>query len=549
MHVFIAMISQNEKYFLFNVKDEFLIELASHPRGIIEKFRTKLLKRKGADNQKNLKLLDLALNIIENENYESWKPSYLTEKLSVRVRMLDCHKSRLINRLRSFIISEKNIDKSDPDQLFRMGYLKEAWRLIMKENQTFEKTHDNLSLSENYYKLVFYYSLNGDRRNMLKYFNKLKLLYKEDNRDKIRFNFLRAFIICVKARKNIPKYHSELLTICKEMLSLARRINDEDYISECYLRLAQLYDKMKKPQRAIAFFKKGCEYNFKKSLENNALVFKSHLLIQEFKLNNSIATEIINQIESYYLKILENYTNIEQLLEIEFCYLKILIYLNHPDSDRISEDFIKHQFISSRKSGAVTSWYLELTDRIASSIYNWYIIGDKLSVNVNYKALNQFEKINSQALFHYRHLQTKNSLAIIYINSIEQEFWKAYKADFELAELWAKKLKRLVNTYELSISPSWFESSILGLKIFRELELRKKNIVYRKYESSLLKFMETLKSPTMRYNMVSDLAKLTYIADILKLKVFDEQISRLWEWVNENKPEVKKAISESIICK
>lgn len=541
------MFIENQKYFLFNVRDEFLREVAVMPEEYRNKFLQKLLKRKGAENQKNVKLYKLAVETIETGEYDNWKNGRIASMLTVTPRMLDCHKSRLIAGLREFVLSEKKITKNDSDAVFNHGFLKVAKKNIFRENKILETAGNNLALAANYSKLAAYYSAAGNRRSTVKCLNNLKRIYETDQNDNIKFHVLIVTSLLNKLRKNPLKNSENDLDTLKEILRTAKKLKNKNYISSAYLKLGLFCCKIKNFEKAVWYFSKGYNFCKRNNLENDALVFSSHILIRNFIQDNTIASSVFDSLKSNYEKIYDSHDDISQLLEIEYCYLRILIYLNHPDSDRVSEEFIKRKILSSRKSEGIISWYLELSDRISSSVYNWVISGNNLSVRVDQPMLMQFEKINSQAMFHYKDLQTHNSLAIIYINCIEQEFWKVKEADFGLTELWAKKLKRLVNTYKLNVSSSWFESSLLGLRIFREMSFRKNNEVFKKFSEIIIELIEKLKSSSMPYNIVSDLAKLIFMSQILRTRDFDKEISKIWDWVNENKPDIINAIKKSAV--
>ena len=61
---------KNPKYNPFLIKDYFLFEYSAIDKSIRDKFRSKLLKRKGADRQKNVKLIDLLEEIIAKEDFD-----------------------------------------------------------------------------------------------------------------------------------------------------------------------------------------------------------------------------------------------------------------------------------------------------------------------------------------------------------------------------------------------------------------------------------------------------------------------------------------------
>ena len=71
--------------------------------------------------------------------------------------------------------------------------------------------------------------------------------------------------------------------------------------------------------------------------------------------------------------------------------------------------------------------------------------------------------------------------------------------------------------------------------------------VYRRFSGAVTRFISKIKSEKQSFNIASDLAKLLFINDALRVNKLDEEITGLIEWIGNNHPDVLKSINESII--
>lgn len=92
---------------------KYLYEIAAIPIETREKFLQKLLKRKNASEQKNVKLLKTIYKCINEGEMLNWDEDIICNELNISKGMLYCHKSYLLRDLRVFYFNWKEIEKKE----------------------------------------------------------------------------------------------------------------------------------------------------------------------------------------------------------------------------------------------------------------------------------------------------------------------------------------------------------------------------------------------------------------------------------------------------
>lgn len=554
---------KNPKYNPFFVNDYFLFEYGAIPESARKQYIENLLKRKGAADQKNARMVQYFENIVNTGSFNVNEYSKLNETLNVSSRMLDCHKARLIKQLREFYFEWEDIPgESETEKIrrrFSSGMLREArTELILLEKKTLvlkQTTEQRLILFEIYEKLFQYYYFTRDLRRTNLYFKRarnlsIKLLNSKTEaaiRTEIRarFKLLKSY----KLTMNRFKF-GNLETALKDLTGLLKADKESIPVNlqlRIYHRCGLLFNILRDKENSIKALEAGKELAAKCGSAAEYILFESFLMIRSFTDNNHLAGEFLEFHRKNFPVIIKCRTEISQLLEFELNYLRFLIYANDPVSEEITSDYLSRQILYSRKADALNSWYLELSDQHSSSVFEWVKSGNRYSVNVDKNILSVFTEMNRISTYKFSNIYSPNVQAILYINIAEQEFWKCTKADFLLAETYIKKLERIMRLYNINFSSSWIESAKLGLKIFEMLEKYNPERVYRRFSGAVTRFISKIKSEKQSFNIASDLAKLLFINDALRVNKLDEEITGLIEWIGNNHPDVLKSVNESIM--
>lgn len=553
---------KNPKYNPFLVNDYYLFEYGAVPENIRSLFKEKVLRRKGAESQKNVKLIEYYESIINSGSFDENEYSGLNKKLCMSRRMLDCHKARLIKQLREYYFSWEDLPgESEIDRIrrkFSCGMLREARtelieleKKLLKQRGTAEQKMVLFEISE---KLFHYYNFNRDLRRTNFYYSKAGKLSAQlirtqhEKRLKAEFKARHTLLMSYKLTMNRFKLKNLQKAVRKleAILKTEKNIIQVSILIKIYHKLGLFYNILRDTERSISFLSEGRQLAEKNNLIADKIAFESYLMIRKFTANNSLAGECLEFHKRNFPALLELHTEVSQVIEFELNYLRFLIYANDPLAEDITSDYLSRQILYSRKADALNSWYLELSDQHSSSVFEWKKTGNRYSVSVDKNILSVFTEMNRVSTYKFSNIYSPNVQAILYINIAEQEFWKGVKADFLLAETYIKKLERIMKLYNINISSSWIESAKLGLKIFEMLEKQNSEKVYRRFSGAVTRFIIKIKSEKQSFNIASDLAKLLFINDALKVKRLDEEIAELIEWIGINHPDVLKSVNESL---
>jgi len=549
---------KNPKYNPFFISDYYIFEYSAVPREVRNKFRDRLMRRKGAAAQKNIMLINLLDDLTREKSPDEKLSISLNEPIGVTKRMLDCHKARLIKNLREFCFGWVDITGESAmgkiRRRFAKGMLREARsELLTLEDEILASGKQRVRLPELFEiseKLIQIYNYLKDKRRSNHYY-KLSGVYQQ----KIKKSFLKneikddimiryQLIQTVKLMANRFKVDNlqKAVKILEKILLRYGDSLDAQHRMKIYHRLGLLYNVLRDKNRSLNAFEQGKDLAFREGHTAEALVFESYLFLRKFTENNKLAPEALKFHRDNFGFITVNYTDVQQLMDFEFNYCRFLIFSGGEETEIITEDFVSKQILFSRKAEALNSWYLELSDQLSSNVYQFSAAGNNFNIQINNAVLNELTELNRMSVSRFSGLFSPNALVILYVNIAEQEFWKGKEADFELAENYIKKTQRFTKLYYINISGSWVSSTKLGLKIFEMLATESNERVYRKYKTQILKFTETIQSEKQSFNIASDLAKLIFIASSINSEELNRLLSELLEQIRIKQPEVLSSL-------
>jgi hypothetical protein len=542
----------------------YFFEFGSVPKHSREKFRLKLLKRKGAENYKNLILFDTIESLLENGMFigeNSNLNNFLAGKLNCSLRTLDCYKSRLLKQLREFHFNWYEIPGEDITEgiirRIKSGMLREAKSNLMNLRH---KT-DASANPENKYlqfftaeQLFYYYSYRNDLRKVNYYYNKAEHIRNSIISEKyhgkviydinIRYIFLRAHKLTLN-RFKLKNIHRALEIIEELRLKYYQNLSRDQILKVHYL-LSKYYNILKDNQRSKSEIKSAINLCKSDKLIAEQLIYESLLFTRKFTDDNKIAARALDFHKKNFSKIIKYSTDISHVLEFESNYLKFLIYTGDPYEEEITNDFINRLILYSRKSEALTSWYLELSDVLSSNIIVWRKINNYVEVRVDQEILKKFENMNQKSLSMLKNIYSPNVLSVLYINLIEQEFWKAKNADFLKAEIYIKKLRRIIKIHKPNISNTWIESTAFGLNVFEYSRYNSDSKVISKFGRRLQNLLENITSITRTFNVISDFAKMLFVKQQINIKEFNLTINQFEEYLLKYYPGLRENINRMV---
>jgi hypothetical protein len=545
---------KNAKYNPFFVKDYYLFEYSAIDPEVRRKFHYKLIKRKGASGQKNVKLMCLLEEAVNEKMFHRDDFSCWDKTLDVTNRMLDCHKARLLKQLREFSFKwESDVSESKIEQIrrrFAKGMLREArTELSQLENEILSSTEHKTRLPELFEiseKFIQIYNYLKDKRRSNHYYKLAGVYYNQIKRSRLSGELKNditvryQLVLSVKLMSNRFKVNN-MQKAAKKLEHVLAKYGDNidpQHVMKIHHKLGLIYNVLRKKELSIDAFIKGKQLANRTGKIAEELIYESFLYLRRFTENNKLAPAALKFHRDNFAFISSNYTDVQQLIDFEFNFLRFLIFSGGEETEAITEDFVAKQILFSRKADALNSWYLELSDQLSSNVYRVTGTESEFKVEVNNSVLAQLTELNRQSVSKFSGLFSPNSLVILYVNIAEQEFWKGTEADFELAENFIKKTQRITKLYYINISGSWVISTKLGLKIFEMLATQRRERVYRRFSNAITRFIDLIKSEKQSFNIASDLAKLIYIANRLRSVELDNRLYELLIWISSNQPEV-----------
>lgn len=562
---------------IFNAYDFFLLEVYAIPKETRKEYLNKLLNRKDAGSQKNVRFLKYIYSILEGNSYKEWNEEALCKKLEISRRMLDCHKSRLLKSMREYYFGweerakrlEEGIKGDEIDRLVatgnemsRIGMIKEAKHVYFKAEGKINKIlskdpseKNYIYLADIYRRLSLYYFLQRDARKFNLYKAKCDKLLKSA----LKRNFSVKTLTALKIRQlrteywklkfNTPSDKNVLKSksILEEILKEAGKISDYENMLFALDNLGGVYMKLRNLDKAEELIKEGLFIAEGGNLHNKSIVFEILMDLIKFRKNNKTAKSFLKKLEKAISILSNSECEYEDLKTVKYNYIRMLIFFNREGSDSAAENFINDLILYSNKADAISKWYLELSDRLSSSIYTWHGIMTgadefQLDINVNKKLLEMFEEMNYNTLIHYNKFYDPETLAVLYLNQIDLEFWKGTACNFENAHYFIKKLDRLIKTRHIGINKSWFISSKIGIKIFEDMNIMPKKDVFDKHFVTVKEFIDSIKDEKRSFNIADELAKLIFISKKLNVKRFIYEVKNLEAWLKSNHPEHYRAI-------
>lgn len=562
---------------IFNTYDFFLLDIYAIPKESRKEYLHKLLVRKDAGSQKNVRLLKYIYSVLEGDGYKDWNEQTLCKNLKITPRMLDCHKSRLLKSMREFHFGwderekqiKENFTGDEIDLLMETGWEMSRIGMIKEAKQVFFKAEGKLNskikkdpseknylyLSDIYRRVCLYYFLQRDARKFNLYKSKHDKLLKSASSKKFSsdgmtlLNIRHLRIEYRKLKFNTPSDKNILKArdILEQILKEAGKI--KNYVEMLFAldHLAGIFTKLRQLDDAENLLRRGLTLAEKHDLPSKAVVFDILLELVKFRRNNKTAKSFLKKLEKAYSILKNGNYDYEDLRTIKYNHIRMLIFFNMDESDAEAEKFINDLILYSNKADAISKWYLELSDRLSSSIYRWRAVMTgtqdfKLDITINKKLLEVFEDMNYNTLIHYNKFYDPETLAILYLNQIDLEFWKGTECNFENARYFIKRLERLIKTRHIGINSSWFISSKIGLSIFEDMSHMTKKEVFDKHFISIKEFINSIKDEKRSFNIFDELAKLIYISKKLNVKRLTFEVSNLESWLKNHNSEHYKAI-------
>lgn len=598
----------NENRGIKFVSLKYFYEIAAIPAGIRKDFMQKLMKcpvtnkeRKNASKRKNIRLLKIIYELIENNNILNWNEKTICRKLSISKRMLYCHKHYLLKGLREMYFGWKEIEakefadtgkfKDETDlqiekakRMDEIGMRREAKNKFLKLDKKLELQNDFWGgilhirlidlIAEYYFDLKNYHKFN------LYYIKAKKLIEELSNNNEIKKNphLLSEITIINKkllARKATFKTKNDrtildILSLAEQIYSEAQKINDFKAQVYTLVELGISSQVMENYEKALLYFSKGEQITSENGMENESVAFQTSILIVKFKTGKLKSSEALEKMLALYDNIKHKQMNCHFKKHILFQIFHML-FLSHKKNlyYKIFKDYNSHSILTMGYKYSARmlyfmkfSYYLDLF-RI-QSIGKTNMTGNRQSSEtlVNKNTYSNLEKLEAEVLLNFDKMYVVYFTIESYMHMLEAEIWKGKTLNFEKAMSFIKKIEWLITSRKniLRSYKSSFEILRFCTILIEESKYESSHKLKEKYEQEFKiiseKILKDFKGNIiMAYSILSYAAEQTDCLEFKKIahdlyrklmettESFGELIEEIKNFENEKPIELHQKVS------
>jgi len=496
-----------------------------------EEYLEKLLKRKNAEHQKNVKLLKIIYRFVDDDKLNDWDADEVCKELEINNVELDTLKSRLLNDYRDFVFRwpefeeelRKNFKGDDISfellrirKMHRIGMRREIRTLLYNLMKLIDK--DPKSLIQNYgitdaqiyqYKVEIceaflnYYYVNKNYPQFISFYNQFAALYKlmkkykltekEEAMINVRLYLIRAYKHIFK-EINDKSYKSALNNLYAAN-ELIREYSIELYkygiaflIVLIEFRLGN-YEKLKELCLYIL------EAGEKDGRREEVALANAYLLMMEFNEDNAKSKEIELELKKNYLvcKNLQPYSNYTFSL-IKY-YAHILSYNeNHEETDIIMKDALANAVLSGNKSFIFLTYFQIENEKYLREILKFENVEGEAPhlIPINESVLENFEKVLINLIFVSKDTFSNNVLCDVYLSYLFVIYLKEGETDFTRADTIFSKLNRMVKTRNIAIDTNLYDAIVLCYLMQEDFEIMKTDEFLKKHSFSFKKICDSI---------------------------------------------------------
>ena len=585
----------------------YFANISAVPEEARNSYVQKILKRKNAGLQKNIKLIRIIFTLIKEDKTNKWDEIKISKKMGISKNTLYWHKSNILKELRIHYFGWKEIEEREFKPV--MNRLSEE-NNSLKEN--FKNTFEAIKFSHSKAVRMFEIGMRIEAKSVflslikkLGDFNpknlslekeKILLLsecleylirYYHGTKNSLRFNLYYSQLkeVCRKKMqyfnlKEIKSLQIKLL-ISQSLKSTFRVLSDSDY-KEAIKNLFPAYKKAKSIKDwnhlfyiTIFIEEMGMRLKYKKYLQIEKYLKEAYY----------IAIKNKNQIESLTFKGLLSYIQYEGNKEkfhesyfqiIKQCYNEARTITPHNSYfiaierllQRISadeapkEDFLKilknlynSNILESYTIEAAWKLYAFYSLSLDYNSINWKLIKSpvyKISIPVidklNYRAYSKLNELAGNALNQYKQIFSFQIYSAVLLDAINTEFFLGKNGNYERALLFIKKRERIekAKSVQGKVNTAIFK---LGISIIENAKIHDEEYIENKFHNALVDNINYFIRTTSGVNLFDRYSVLIHIAQITNLKFVWKLAEDFYKVLVKEIPEVINPILNEIKSK
>jgi len=586
----------SEKYKLNKIKPNkssilYMYEIWAIPKKIRLAYLYNLLRRKGAANNKNVILLRLIYEQLDNEDFHSWDTSEICFKCKFKTaNQLYWYKTRILKDLRELFFNWKKHDQEIERlyenktckiglmyekalKMIEIGMLKEAnfifLEILKKKKRTLIRNNDSenkLMLATIYYHMSVYYYTQGNYKKLKIYhgkFDRLSRKCRKISGNNNNFKRIRIISLILKASRLLNNNLCDLSTLdikkkLEDALKYSTGSKNIDLRLEILYRLSEQLilnfsrtdEGMKEARSHLAEGLNLAKLNGYKDYELN---FRSKSASLR-KISQYLKPTRSSKLSYYYEKIEEQYaasaSKIRALDTLAFTYNEFSI-----ESNSNIGKLIKLHLLRGQKRIAFFHLYFNYQFSAEQNLYN---ISKR---QFNGEEIVYLEKVNSEELLKVtKSFETydkkinliHNAEFKVYsiLNRILYGFLKGKFSDYEymmnlIRKFESYKKKNLFFNEEIINHVEFLKISIQMFEESRKYNSKK--IILGKYLEKFNMLCETMMlEKTHTIGLTDKYLFMTFVSHILGYPELWLIVLRSWTFLKTNYPTVTESLHKQL---
>lgn len=549
----------------------FFANISAIPEKVRDEYLQKILKRKNAAEQKNVKLIKIIYSLIDEEKSDEWSDEKICVRLKISRNMLYWYKSVLLENLRKFYFGWEAIEEKEFSErekllrktknsfaLLKLTYEKNARMyeigmrheaksgfLVLAKNieksirsSANDKKEKTIILSFIYTYLIRYYHSGRKTLRFNLYFNKLKKISDGINtgfttKEKAGIEMRRMIAISLKTtfRTLSSKDYKTALKYLFKAYKLAKISGDIQSLFYITIFIDDMSSRIfHADQKTVSkCIKESYSMAVNGGNEIEILTFKILLLCFEFETRkiktNKYYLNTARQIyESSFKLARSHYHGVIQGL-----FIRLLGQLGS------EEEFFRmikiSYYTNILESSTYAAWwrlYVYQNLELDRNSYTWKIFkspsnGINLPIIdvINYSSLMKLNKLVTEALTQYKNIFSFLVYSAIYQGIIISEFFTVKDGNYKRALLFIKKMEKMEKV-RLMHEQEYLDLIKIGISMIEQIKRNTEAFISGKYKAAFTEVVDKIIQNGNGSILVDRYAIVIYIAQITNL-------SFMWE--------------------
>lgn len=571
----------------------FFANISSIPEDTRKKYLQKILRRKNAGKQKNVKLIKIIFDLIEKDKQNEWDDDKICKKLDITKNMLYWHKSILLEDLRDFYFNWKEIETKefnpanfrDSDivsyekakKMYAIGMRMEAKTILLKLAAVYERKinlqrkpkPDNeklMILVDIYGYLMRYYF---GCRNTIKfnlYWGKLKKSVELNKKNLSRKENAYAAMIYLTSQSLKTIFRTSDAANYREAINrlyAAFKHAESQKAYENLFFITILIDdinlRLRNENHSVVqgYIEKAYNIAVERNIEIEIITFKAILVCFRHEVLKPKAYQsYLNEINECYQKAKKITPRSSYFTVIERAMLRML---SHHGTEEEFLEIVKSSYHSNIiESSSFEAWwrlYAYQNLKLDRHSFTWKFhklhntsIDFPIIDEINIASMRKLNELATNALNDYKNIFSFYVYAGIYQTIVTAEFFTEDRGNYKRAMLFIKRIENMEKTRPLP-GKKYVELIKLGIFVIEDAVYKNEEHLREKYQNQLEELLNYFLETAQGSNLIDRYSVLVRIAQQSNVKFLWELVENYYTKLKNVIPEIIEKINKEILTK